>query len=125
MLLKKWLSTIFDLFLLFFSLFWIPEDLLAAHSTTKTAAKKYVHNHQVPLSVWQHLEPYFLPIDHPINSKLDSLFHSKHITLNKKTFEAAGFAPIQERSPNNVIICRHPKLKGYLIKAYLDTQPPF
>lgn len=125
MLLKKWLNRVLYPLILFFSLLWTQEVLLAANPPNKTSTKKYVHNPHVPLTVWQQLEPYFLPIDHPIKSKLDHLFHSKRITLNKKTFEAAGFAPIHERAPTNVIIGRHPKLKGYIIKAYLDTQPAF
>ena len=83
----------------------------------------YSRNPQVPEDVWTTLEPYFLPSHHPIKPKLDRLF-SKRITRSKTTFEQAGFDKIQERQSTNIIVGFHPQLKGYLIKAYLDTQPP-
>ncbi len=83
-----------------------------------------VINPLVETHVWQQLEPYFLPDNHPLKPKLDRLFHKKRVTQSRQTFEAAGFAKIKIREPTNLIIGRHPELTGYLLKVYLDTQPP-
>lgn len=81
-------------------------------------------NPLVEADIWQRLEPYFLPDQHPIKSKLDHLFQKKRVTQSRQMFEAAGFVKIKRREPTNLIIGRHPDLTGYLLKVYLDTQPP-
>ncbi|MCE2983922.1 MAG: hypothetical protein LW832_10215 [Parachlamydia sp.] len=85
--------------------------------------QSYNYNPHVPCWDWFNLEPYFLPPDHPLKPKLDRLF-SKRVTLSKETMEKAGFKKIHLRQPTNIVIGRHADLKGYLVKAYLDTQPP-
>jgi len=82
----------------------------------------YPYNDQVPIDLWRSLEPYFLPENHSIKTKLDHLF-KKRITSSKRSFEQAGFKSIKERKPTNIIIGRHPSLKGYILKLFLDTQP--
>ncbi|MBA2369446.1 MAG: hypothetical protein H0V82_10550 [Candidatus Protochlamydia sp.] len=86
-------------------------------------SKSYPYNRYVPSCDWVCLEPYFLPLDHPIKGKLDAIFTKKRVTFSKESFEEAGFEKIKLRAPTNIVVGRHPALKGYLIKAYLDTQP--
>jgi len=83
----------------------------------------FSYNPAVSAEIWVELEPYFLPYDHPIRSKLDRIF-SKRVTASPITFEQAGFAKVKLRKPTNIVIGLHPALEGYVIKAYLDTQPP-
>lgn len=84
----------------------------------------YPYNPYVSPDVWQILEPYFLPLNHPIKAKLDRIFSKTRATLSPESFEAAGFGKVKLRQPGNLVIGRHPNLKGYLVKAYLDTQIP-
>lgn len=87
------------------------------------AASAYEYNPFVPVEVWQTLEPYFLPIDHPVKAKLDRLFQQKRITETASSFERAGFGRVKMRQPGNIVVGKHPELTGYVLKVYLDTQP--
>lgn len=82
-----------------------------------------IHPFVVP-DVWEKLEPYFLPINHPIKRKLDRLFHKKRVTQSRDIFEQAGFGNAEMRKPTNIVVGKHPDFKGYLFKVFLDTQPP-
>jgi hypothetical protein len=92
-------------------------------SSPLQANETYPYNPYVPLEVWEELEPYFLPAHHPIKSKLDRLFKSERVIASKESFESAGFAKVHLRQPTNIVVGKHPRLEGYLIKAYLDNQP--
>lgn len=84
---------------------------------------EYPYNPYVPAWDWFCLKPYFLPQDNPIKKKLDYIFTHKRATFSKESFESVGFEKIKLRDPTNIVVGKHPALKGYLIKAYLDTQP--
>lgn len=81
----------------------------------------YPYNPYVPMELWMNLRPYFLPINHPIKKKLDRIF-AKRATLSKETFVEAGFSITRRNRPINAVVTRHRDLKGYLVKAYLDSQ---
>ena len=82
----------------------------------------YDYHPSIDLTVWDALQPYFLPTDHPVRSILDLIFKSDRVTLNREKFIAAGFDVNDPKASGNLIVGRHPLLPGYLIKAYLDTQ---
>ncbi|WP_068469548.1 fibronectin type III domain-containing protein [Candidatus Protochlamydia phocaeensis] len=84
----------------------------------------YPSNPFVPAELWQALEPYFLPINHPLKDKLDRIFKTVRATQSPQAFEKAGFGKAKLRQPTNIVVGKHNQLKGYLVKAYLDTQPP-
>ncbi len=102
--------------------YYDPTSVLSL-GTPKRYRDKYPYNPFVPLEIWQKLEPFFLPANHPIKAKLDRIFHSQRVTLSKETFEEAGFGKVKERKPTNIFVGNHPELKGFIIKVYLDTQP--
>ncbi len=89
------------------------------------AKNAYSYNPFVPLDDWNALQPYFLPINHPVKDRLDRIFTKKRATASKESFEAAGFGKITLRQPTNIVVGKNPELKGYLVKAYLDSQPDF
>lgn len=82
----------------------------------------YLHNHIVPLALWEKLEPYFLPVNHPIKERLDRLFKKIRATQSEETFEKAGFGKPKMRKPGNIVIGRNPNFSKYIFKVYLDTQ---
>ncbi len=98
-------------------------DLNKVLSAGASTSLVYPYNPSVPLEVWQKLEPFFLPANHPIKAKLDRIFHKQRATLSKETFEEAGFGKVKERKPTNIVVGKNPNLKGFIVKAYLDTQP--
>jgi|EndMetStandDraft_5_1072996.scaffolds.fasta_scaffold37093_2 hypothetical protein len=73
-------------------------------------------------AVWQQVKEYIMPNDHPAKSKLDKIFSHSRAFSNFDTMEAAGFAYAKPQHHTHIIVTRHPKLKGYVIKAYLDMQ---
>lgn len=97
-----------------------PLEVLAKH----VQHREYTYNPYVPLELWDYLQPYFLPENHPIRTKLDKIFKHERVILSKETFEAAGFSKVKMRAPTNIIIGKHPALKGFILKVYLDSQPP-
>lgn len=87
-------------------------------------AKSYTPDPLIPLELWHQLEPYFLPEEHPIKRKLDRLFSNQRATLSEETFRKAGLGKVKKRKPTNIVFGQSPFLKGIVIKAFLDTQPP-
>lgn len=87
------------------------------------SAISYPYNSYVDHEVWEMLEPYFLPINHPLKKKLDSLFKIYRITLSRECLIEAGFTPLEKpKKDGNLVVAKNPYLKGYLFKIYFDTQ---
>lgn len=70
----------------------------------------------------QEVEPYLLPLEHPIRPLLQILFSEKRATLNLKTLKKAGFQKAKPRKFTNLIVTKHPAIPGYIFKLYLDAQ---
>lgn len=91
------------------------------------------------ISAWNHLNPYtsasfqdplvkgmdyyqyLLPDGSHLWKVLDKLFSDSHTLDTPQTFEEAGFVTISER-PSGMFVASHPKLKGYLVKAYIHSK---
>lgn len=71
---------------------------------------------------WEAAKPYLIPENHPMRAKLDSIFSKTRATTSIETFKKAGFKYLALRKWDNVIVAWHPKLKGHLVKVYLDDQ---
>lgn len=124
---KFYKGIIFVLLVLLYSYPWkgIPSQLYGNQGTSEANAipQPYIYNPLIPLEVWQELEPYFLPPDHPIKMRLDRLFQKHRITLSLATFIKSGFLNAKLRKPTNVVVGKNPRFYGYVFKVYLDTQP--
>lgn len=82
----------------------------------------YKPNKYIKQKVWNEVAPYLLPPDHPAKETLDTIFSKKRASLNIKSMEKAGFDVTKPRQWTHLVLARHPKLKGYIIKLYLDAQ---
>lgn len=71
---------------------------------------------------WSEVSPYLLPDNHPIRTQLDEIFQKSRIIADEKTLRKAGFDNLPKRKWDNIIVAWHSKLKGYLLKLYLDDQ---
>lgn len=80
----------------------------------------YPYNPYVEETLWRTLEPSFLPEDHPIKNQLDKIFQ-KRVTSNKRSLIKAGFEIIHPGKLNHPLVVSHSKLKGYLIKVFVDA----
>lgn len=82
-----------------------------------------VKNHPyMPKKVKQAIKPYLLSHTHPMRNIMDEIFRSNRPTENKEIFSKAGFQIIAAGSRSHILVAKHEKLPGYLIKTYLDTE---
>lgn len=86
----------------------------------KTSKTPYIKNPYVTDAVWNTLTPYFIPSDSHERAVLDRIFLKKRVLSSLESLEKLGFYLLTgpERA---VFIALHQKLKGYIIKGYLDT----
>ncbi len=82
----------------------------------------FSYNPYVEQEIWDQLKPYFLPIKHPAKEILDEIFQADRATFSRESFIAAGFEVNAPKQPGNLLVGKHPRLKGFLVKAYLDNQ---
>lgn len=71
-------------------------------------------------ATWVSVQPYLLPSNHPLKSKLDQIFSGFRATTDANSMKFAGFETLDTWKWDKVFVARHPQLKGFLIKAYLD-----
>jgi hypothetical protein len=71
---------------------------------------------------WEVAKPFLIPENHPMKAKLDAIFSKTRATISIHTFKEAGFKYLPLRKWDNVIVAWHSKLKGHLVKVYLDDQ---
>lgn len=72
-------------------------------------------------SEYRQIEPYLLPHNHPIKSKLDAIFSKTRVIADQSSLKAAGFKWYKRHSHNHIYVAKHPKLKGVLLKFLLDS----
>lgn len=73
-------------------------------------------------NAWEKIKPYLLPTDHPAKTALDEIFNHYRATSSHKEMKRAGFSFKLPRGDRRATVAKHKKIKGYLIKTYLDTQ---
>lgn len=67
------------------------------------------------------MAPYLLPKNHRAKRALDKIFSRSRVITNKKTLRKAGFKILFSQKKSFVQVVSHPRLKGYLLKLYLDS----
>lgn len=68
------------------------------------------------------ITPYLLPLDHQLKAPLDEIFNHSRAIENEEAFEKAGFITLFKQQISFIRVARHPALKGYLMKVYLDSE---
>lgn len=63
---------------------------------------------------------YLLPENNPLQKPLSQIFADPNVLKTPETFRKAGFQVISER-PSGMLVASHPLLKGYLVKAYIES----
>lgn len=91
---------------------------LFAHFGTTQADQQRLSKNQE--AVIKGVEDNFLPDDHPIKLRLDSIFTSTRALSSTAAFHKAGFYNSKERR-KGLIVTGHPDTPGYLFKLYLET----
>lgn len=84
-------------------------------------AKGYVKAPTASNESWEAVQPFLLPFNHPVKKILDKIFKGcERPLLSSKNMKKAGFFNYTP-SDKGIIVTGHPRLKGYLLKIYLDT----
>lgn len=71
--------------------------------------------------IWGEVKPYVIPKNHPLKKILDEICLERRILDSYETMEQAGFTIIYRQLNQGIIVAKHPRLQGYLVKAYLDS----
>ncbi len=72
--------------------------------------------------IWAIAAPHFLPEEHPMKKKLDTIFKAARVSSSPESMKRSGFKIRKGRHWDNVYVCKHKKLKGYVLKVYMDNQ---
>lgn len=83
----------------------------------------YIKPSYIDQETWISVSPYFLPEKHPMKSQLDAIFKASRVSSTSSTLKKAGFNTPEARPISKAVVSKHPKLKGYLVKLYLDETP--
>lgn len=101
------------------------ERLQQNQNLTKEAIQEYFPN-DFPLItqiIWEKTSPYFVPKNHKAREALDKIFSDDSVLNSIESFQKAGFEVIMYRTGRRIVIARHPALKNFIIKTYLDIHP--
>lgn len=88
------------------------------------ALQGYEQSPYVSETTWNEVQPYLLPEKHPAKKALDKIFSKTRATLSPEAMAKAGFR-CKFRQPNHLVAAKHSKLKGYLVKVFMDSQTMF
>jgi hypothetical protein len=108
------------IFIGFFILIFIQGIEANQKKLAHTTPSKYLS-----LREWNKVKKYLMPDHHPIKKKLDLMFSSARLLCNRESAEAAGFEAFPPQHNTQIIVAKHPELRGYIIKAYFDEQQYF
>ena len=75
----------------------------------------------VSQEVWEKVQDYLIPDDHPIKGRLDALFSRTRVLANKHTLVESGFSSAEPQRFTKITVTNHPDFKGYIFKIYLDS----
>lgn len=102
------------LFLLFVALVFI--------SATKSDYKILKENPHVSSQERRAVKIGLMPLEHPIRPILNSIFSPSRAMASVAALRKAGFKILKIQPRSYILVVRHPRMPGYLIKLYLDSE---
>lgn len=81
------------------------------------------YSSEISQKTWEAVGPYLLPYEHPARAFLDKICKKKRILASENALLKAGFHIIYKQLNQGLVVARHPYLRGYLLKMYLDRSP--
>lgn len=86
--------------------------------------KRSEYSSQITEDIWQQVQPYLLPeSNHKIKNFLDKICRKTRILSSTKHLEKAGFIIVFQQAKRGLVVAKHSKIPGYLLKMYLDSSP--
>lgn len=74
----------------------------------------------ISTDLWERIQDYLIPEDHPMKVNLDSIFFESRPLAGQKSMLKAGFTTVKLQKYSKILVTGHPLLPGYIVKAYLD-----
>jgi hypothetical protein len=100
------------------------ENIIPPSSETAEAIlEKRPYKATVTQEEWELIAPYLLPANHPFKAILDEIFSDATPLASLEDLQKAGFEPLIVRQGRGLIVAKHPRIKKFLFKIYLDTLP--
>jgi len=99
-----------------------PFSFSLGYPSSHSKEYHWTKNALIDENTWQLLNPYLIPSNHPVKLKLDAILHQGRPTTNAISMKMAGFESIGTIAWDKAFVAKHPQLKGFIIKAYLDDQ---
>lgn len=113
------LHTLFSI-TIFLSTIAYSIEINASYSQGAYETSSYVRSPEINEELWNTLTPYFLPAHFPEKAILDAIFSERRVLSSLKSLTKSGFVIISNPK-NKTIVAKHPYLKDYLVKVYLDS----
>jgi hypothetical protein len=82
-----------------------------------------LYSSEITPEIWKEVKPYLINEKNPIKLALDKMFAKSRIIESVEALESAGFTIIFQQLHRGLVVARHPDLRNYLLKMYLDTSP--
>lgn len=87
--------------------------------------RPYTKPEGVTEEIWREVQPYLLPVNHPIKPILDEITKGVRVTANYDELTKAGFRLIRPATRKKMLVLSHARIGGYLVKTYLDVHNLF
>lgn len=117
-----WYLAIFTFFLTSFLNGATPDLCIDSQKEEKCIEKHHPRTSVDDPEVLEKIKPYLLPSNYYTADVLEKIFSIKGVLSSVETLEKAGFEFIIHRQGRGLLVVRHPLLKGYLLKIYLDIE---
>lgn len=106
---------------------WINQGEVSKKSLGYTASHKQKDidlrdNPYIPDSLKKEIKPFLLQPKEYRRRILDSIFKATRATLTDETLVNAGFKILYKQPRSYIRVVSHPRLQGYLLKLYLDSE---
>lgn len=102
------------------------EDVLLTPSEKKgveiSSYPNFTDNYHLSQHMKRRMAPYLLPLDNPLKPTLDEIFASSGVIEDEDSLKQAGFSILYSQMRSFIIVAKHPRIKGYLFKIYLDSR---
>ena len=82
----------------------------------------FTDNHHFSQRMKRRMAPYLLPLDNPLKPVLDEIFASSGVIEDEHTLKQAGFSILYSQKRSFIVVAKHPSVKGYLFKIYLNSR---
>lgn len=98
-------------------------ELIGIDSLPEALASKNTTTPVILPPNWEVIDPYLLPETSSLKPILDKIFAQRRVLKSIQDVREAGFKILFQRAARGLIVAKHPLVRNYLFKMYLDSLP--